>query len=50
MGDSRCQWKEYQEGWDDFKDGKKLDTNPYAFMTNKEYSWAYGWNAAKQNR
>lgn len=49
MKDPRCKWKEYQEGWAAFKNGDELEANPYRFMTDEEYSWAYGWNAAKQN-
>jgi hypothetical protein len=37
----------YQEGYNAFKEGSKLDENPHPTKTEQSRSWEEGWEDAK---
>ena len=45
--------KAYEEGWKAFEEGKRLDENPYPYMSTAMLGmaawWEAGWNAAKNH-
>lgn len=41
---------EYQDGWDAHMAGLPITCNPHKWGTEKQFTWARGWKAAKASQ